>query len=1104
MLRRPAVPRTVRLTDDPTWYKDAIIYELRTRSFFDSNDDGIGDFRGLASKLDYLLDLGVTALWLLPFYPSPGRDDGYDIADYQNVHPDVGTLADFEYFLAEAHRRGLRVITELVLNHTSDEHPWFQRARRAPAGSPERDFYVWSDTPDRYRDARIIFKDFEPSNWSWDRIAGAYYWHRFYNHQPDLNFENPAVQEALLGAVDFWLAKGVDGLRLDAVPYLYEEDGTNCENLHKTHVFLKKLRAHVDAKFANRMLLAEANQWPEDAAAYFGNGDECHMNFHFPLMPRMFMAIHMEDRLPLVDIFAQTPEVHPSCQWALFLRNHDELTLEMVTDEERDYMYRAYAHQTAMRINLGIRRRLAPLVGNSRRKIELLTGLLLSLPGTPVLYYGDEIGMGDNVYLGDRNGVRTPMQWSMDRNAGFSRANPQRLILPVVIDPEYHYESLNVENQQGNPTSLLWWTKRLVALRKRFPAFGRGSIEFLSPANPRVLAYVRSYEGKSVLVVANLSRFSQYAELELAKHKGATPIELFGKMRFPVIGTGPYVVTLGPHGFYWFVLEEPGADRERASLLPSAGPIECSSIDALVMGDERSSLDEVLRSFLDGRPWMQRRDRSVLSAHVEDAFRLAAPGLDLFLVTVRADYSDGDSDLCALPVAFVTEAVGVTPGGILAHLETKQPAARGVLVDALEEPVAARAILGALMTDGRVAGSDYELVVSTAGGAHPAPSDLAPDPKKIGRERDDTVLRYGDRFTLKVLRHVLEGPRPELEIGRFLTSRGSDLAPALLGAVELRAAGVPGMTVAVVQSFVPNIGTAWEYTTQELGRYYDRVLARPASEAPPPPPPAGSPLGLIDAEPPQAIAEMMGSYRDTAAQLGRRVAELHLALASNQDPAFAPEPYSVLVMRSKYQGLRTLAGKVLRLLRERLSTLSTPARADAERLLSRESDVIRWFEQLLKVKIDATRTRIHGNLHLGHVLYTGKNFVMTDFDGMKEMTLAERRRKRTPLVDVTSLVRSFDFAALKVLRDPARVRESDFTAATPWAYHWASWVSAAYLRAYLEGVSGSPIVPSDRAHVAVLFDAFAMQRELHQLRGLLEDHSDAVGVSLLGLLRMLG
>ncbi|MGH9361513.1 MAG: maltose alpha-D-glucosyltransferase, partial [Thermoanaerobaculia bacterium] len=542
--------------DDPLWYKDAVIYQIHVRAFADSDADGMGDFAGLTSKLDYLQSLGVTALWLLPFYPSPWRDDGYDIADYTSVHPAYGTLKDFRAFLREAKKRGLRVITELVINHTSDQHPWFQRARRAPPGSPAREFYVWSDTPERYQEARIIFKDFEASNWSWDAVARAYFWHRFYSHQPDLNFENERVHKAVLQALDFWMEMGVDGLRLDAIPYLYEAEGTNCENLPQTHQFLKKLRAHVDTRFRNRMLLAEANQWPEDAIAYFGDGDECHMAFHFPVMPRLYMAVRMEDRFPILDILEQTPPIPESCQWAIFLRNHDELTLEMVTDEDRDYMYRVYAQDPRARINLGIRRRLAPLLGNDRRRIELMNGLLFSLPGSPVVYYGDEIGMGDNFYLGDRNGVRTPMQWSADRNAGFSRANPQKLFLPVIIDPEYHYESVNVEAQQGNPHSLLWWMRRLMALRKRYRAFSRGTLEFLHPANHRVLAFVRRHQEERILVVANLSRFAQHAELDLGAFRGALPVELFGRNRFPEIGRRPYPLTLGPHNFYWFALEQ--------------------------------------------------------------------------------------------------------------------------------------------------------------------------------------------------------------------------------------------------------------------------------------------------------------------------------------------------------------------------------------------------------------------------------------------------------------------------------------------------------------------------------------------------------------------
>ncbi|MFS8830042.1 maltose alpha-D-glucosyltransferase, partial [Synechococcus sp. R8-2] len=576
MIRAPLRSLISPLTHDPLWYKDAIIYELPARAFFDSDGDGVGDFQGLTEKLDYLQELGITAVWLLPFFPSPLKDDGYDVSDFTSVHPDLGTLEDFKIFLEAAHKRGIRVIIELILNHTSDQHPWFQRARRAAPGTPERDFYVWSDTPEKYKEARIIFQDFEASNWTWDSVAKAYYWHRFYSHQPDLNYDNPAVQKAMFEVVDFWLSLGVDGMRLDAVPYLYEREGTTCESLPETHAFLKALRRHIDQRYPGRMLLAEANQWPEDAVAYFGDGDECHMEFHFPLMPRLFMAIQMEDRFPIIDILQQTPPIPETCQWALFLRNHDELTLEMVTDEERDYMYQVYAKDPNARVNLGIRRRLAPLLGNSRRRIELMNSLLFSLPGTPVIYYGDEIGMGDNIYLGDRNSVRTPMQWSADRNAGFSRANPQKLYLPIVIDAEYHYEAVNVEAQRNNPHSLWWTMKRLIAVRKRFQAFGRGSFELLHPENRKVLAFVRAYRGERILVVANLSRYAQWVGLDLSPWEGLIPVEIFGHTEFPPIGRLPYFLTLGPHSFYWFSLEpktetihlSPSKAEEQERLVP--------------------------------------------------------------------------------------------------------------------------------------------------------------------------------------------------------------------------------------------------------------------------------------------------------------------------------------------------------------------------------------------------------------------------------------------------------------------------------------------------------------------------------------------------------
>src|SRR5690606_24067576 len=600
--------------NDPLWYKDAIIYQVHVKSFYDSNNDGIGDFPGLIEKLDYIADLGVNTIWLLPFYPSPRRDDGYDIAEYRAVHPDYGKLADVRRFIAEAHRRGLRVITELVTNHTSDQHPWFQRARRAKKGSKARDYYVWSDSDEKYAGTRIIFIDSEKSNWTWDAVAGQYFWHRFYSHQPDLNFDNPKVLEAVLGVMRFWLDMGVDGQRLDAIPYLIERDGTSSENLPETHAVLKRIRAELDARCPDRLLLAEANQWPEDTRPYFGEDDECHMAFHFPLMPRMYMAIAQEDRFPITDILRQTPEIPANCQWAVFLRNHDELTLEMVTDDERDYLWNYYAADHRARINLGIRRRLGPLVERDRRRVELLNSLLLSMPGTPVLYYGDEIGMGDNIYLGDRDGVRTPMQWSMDRNGGFSRADPARLVLPPIMDPLYGYHTINVEAQSRDAHSLLNWMRRMLVVRKQQKAFGRGSLKMLAPSNRRILAYLREYRGEdgreeSILCVANLSRAAQAVELELAAYDGRVPVEMIGGASFPPIGEMTYLLTLPPYGFYWFYLADASqmpswhvAPVERMPELPTL--VIKRDLQELLRAQGRGVLEnDVLATYLGKRRW---------------------------------------------------------------------------------------------------------------------------------------------------------------------------------------------------------------------------------------------------------------------------------------------------------------------------------------------------------------------------------------------------------------------------------------------------------------------------------------------------------------------
>jgi maltose alpha-D-glucosyltransferase / alpha-amylase len=723
-------------SEDALWYKDAIIYEAHVRAFFDSNADGMGDFRGLADKLDYLEDLGITALWLLPFYPSPWKDDGYDIADYARIHPAYGTMRDFRDFLREAHRRGLRIITELVINHTSDQHAWFQRARRSAPDSAIRDFYVWSDTPEKYKDARIIFKDFEASNWAWDPVAHQYYWHRFFSHQPDLNFDNPAVHQAVFRTMDFWFKMGIDGMRLDAIPYLYEREGTNCENLPETHVFLKQLRKHIESRFPDRMLLAEANQWPEETVPYFGDGDECHMAFHFPVMPRLYMAIRMEDRFPIIDILKQTPPIPANCQWATFLRNHDELTLEMVTEEERDYMYRVYARDPKARINLGIRRRLAPLLGNDRRTIELMNGLLFSLPGTPVLYYGDEIGMGDNIYLGDRNGVRTPMQWSGDRNAGFSRANPQQLYLPAIIDPEYHFGTVNVEAQQANPNSLLWWMKRVIALRKRYHAFGRGRIEFLYPDNRKVLAFLRRFEDEEILVVANLSRLVQYVELDLKDFKGSVPIELMGSTEFPALGDAPMFLTLGPHAFYWFSLEPVGTTKPIRVAQAHPQTLVVTSLSDLLRGGQRSALERVLREHLVRQRWFRGKARKPRFASIVEAIPFTDEANGPQLTFVRVEYAEGDPETYVLPL-LLTDKPASDALRVICGVQIRGESHTRCLTDAMGDAEFARMLLEQIASKRRLNGEDGTLQGMTTG----AFRDLTADSPARANQYLDRIRR---------------------------------------------------------------------------------------------------------------------------------------------------------------------------------------------------------------------------------------------------------------------------------------------------------------------------------------------------------------------------
>jgi maltose alpha-D-glucosyltransferase/alpha-amylase len=1103
--------------DDPLWYKDAIIYELHVRAFHDSDGDGFGDFRGLTQKLDYLVDLGVTAVWLLPFYPSPLKDDGYDIADYTSIHPRYGRLADFKEFLEEAHKRELRVITELVINHTSDQHPWFQRARRSPPGSPERDFYVWSDTPEKYKDARIIFKDFEPSNWSWDPVAKSYYWHRFYSHQPDLNFDNQAVWQALFPILDFWMGMGVDGMRLDAIPYLFEREGTNCENLPETHEFLKALRRHMDSRHPGKMFLAEANQWPEDAAAYFGNGDECHMAFHFPVMPRLFMALHQEDRFPILDILSQTPAIPDNCQWCMFLRNHDELTLEMVTDEERDYMYRAYAEDRTARINLGIRHRLGPLLKNDRRRIELMKALLFSLPGTPVLYYGDEIGMGDNIYLGDRNGVRTPMQWSSDRNAGFSRANPQRLYLPVIIDPEYHYEAFNVEAQQNNPSSLLWWMKRLIALRKRFKAFGRGTIEFLRPANPKVLAFIRRYRDERVLVVANLSRFVQHVEIDLREFRGLAPVELYGRSAFPPISDAPYPIMLGPHGFCWFSLEvretQPLEIADKPVLIDV--PTTPRSWPALLREENRDELEALLPAYIENRQFFDR-DTRISAAHCEEIVTMNADGVSVWMLFVRVEQTSGLHETINLPVALVAEdqvdSLLAPLGSVgLVRVGGEQP---GIIADALALPQCCWAIVKAIAgSRARLIGTG-ELVATTLPTSHSIETAFD-DGKPMLRQSDhgNLCVFFGERLVLKAFRRLEGGTSPALETGRFLTERGFAHVPPLLGYVEYhRRGGEPG-TLAVLHSRVPAQSDALQLTLDQLSSFFERVAALSREQAPPVP----EILPLIGATEnegaPVPWRDLIGGFLDIARLMGERTADLHRALASESvDPAFSPEPFGRLYQRSIYQSMRNLTGRTMTRLDRAAWSVPKLIRPLATRLLESQNALLQRFRTVLDSSIGGYRIRCHGSYHLERLLWTGRDFAIIHFEGDLTRALGERRIKRSPLRDVAAMVRSFDYAVQGMLlglagsrgRAPGVIRPEDRQVLQPWAGVWHNRVAREFIASYLTHMRDAGILPPTVEQCRNLLELFLLEHALHETEFELLHRPEWVGIPIAGALRNLG
>jgi maltose alpha-D-glucosyltransferase / alpha-amylase len=1084
----------------PLWFKEAIIYQLHIKTFCDANNDGIGDFQGLLSKLDYLKNLGVTAIWLLPFYPSPLKDDGYDIADYFTVNPSYGTLDDFKQFMDAAHQIGLRVITELVLNHTSDQHLWFQKSRRATPGDPWREYYVWSDDPTKYNEARIIFKDYEVSNWTYDAIAKSYFWHRFFSHQPDLNYDNPDVKAAAFKVLDFWLDLGVDGLRLDAVPYLIEREGTSCENLPETHGILQELRARIDAKYTDRMLLAEANQWPEDAVAYFGTGNECHMCFNFPLMPRMFMSLHMEDRYPIVDILEQTPAIPENCQWAIFLRNHDELTLEMVTEEERDYMYRVYARDSRARINLGIRRRLAPLLGNNRRKLELIHSMLFSLPGSPILYYGDEIGMGDNIYLGDRNGVRTPMQWSSDKNAGFSRAHPHSLFLPVNIDPEFHYEAINVEVQETNLSSFLWWMRRVIAIRKRFPAFGHGDFQLLTPTNNKVLAFTRTYETQTILVVVNLSRFSQAVDLDLPNWTGWVPEDTFGHGRFPVIRDGKYPITLGAHTSYWLLLTPPEvsgvADHER--LLP----VTQFNGDPAWWWTPAGSrfVDRELAAYIRNTRWFRSKTRAVLSISLLDVVSFPGEGLGQLLI-VAFNYAEGAREMYALPVRVVS-------GEEARNIEVEYPAtviARMVeegdlLVDSISSQAVQRVFLNLISEARSLPGRSGRLVSTRS--TH-LPETLKDGPPQTSRflkvEQSNSSVIYEDKIYLKLFRKLEEGINPDLELTKQLSENcGFFNVPTYLGDIQYVAPGQEPASLIMIQSFTPNEQDGWSRTLAAVGRYFERLLEDPQL-------PAAPSVGLWDEIPQSFLTSIEGVYFESVRLLGERTAQMHLALAQDtESPNFAPEPFSLQHQRSVFQSIRSETKLTFALLTRTFNTLDEYAKGLAEKVLQHANQLGSLHDYLLHDPIDTKKIRIHGDYHLGQLLFTGKDFVILDFEGEPARPIGERRLKRSALIDVAGMLRSFNFAAYHGLLGSRTVRPVDQPTLETYADLWSTAASQVFLKAYLAKAANASFIPKDPEDFRLLLRSFLILKALYELRYELNNRPKWVAIPLRGILSLIG
>ncbi len=1122
---------------NPLWYKDAIIYFLNVKSFFDANNDGSGDFAGLMEKLDYLEDLGVNCLSLMPFFDSPFKDDGYDIADYRKIHPDFGTLEQFQKLLDEAHKRGMRVVFDFILNHTSTRHEWFQRARKSDPLSTERNFYLWSDNPEKFSEAEVLFKDYEASNWTWDNEAKAYYFHRFFSHQADLNYDNDAVREELRLIIDYWFAMGVDGVVLRAVSLLYKKEGTNCENLPETHQFLKRLRRYMNDTYPDKILIADTNQWPEDAASYFGDGDECHMNYHFPLMPRLYMALQTEDSYPIVDIMEQTPPVTESSQWALFLRNHDDLTLSMVTEEERDYMYKMFAQDHGARVNEGIRRRLAPLLGNDRRKIELLNSLLFSLPGTPVIYYGDDLGMGDNIYLGDRNGIRTPMQWNADRNAGFSAANPQKLFLPVIRDPAYRYESVNVEVQSKNTASLLWWMKNIIAMRKRLRALSHGDVRFLDSGNGKVLSFVRSYNGESVLVVANLSKYSQAAQLKLKQFAGTQPVEIFSQNKFFEITEQPYGVTLAPYSYYWFLLEENDEYVEKPVVREILQNIE-SEVEWEQFFDHYSSkrkfLKQALPNYMKACRWFSGKSRSVVSIEIDRYPAILCPptpiggamattpelsrgvtdgvtsppsgaGGLVFFCQIDLRYTDGLPETYSLPIAFVSDPAAIvqyiknTPAAVICYFKT--PTKEGILIDALFEENFRSQIFMNIKNDVSVPTTEGVLRFESGSVLHETPLTHL-ESEILKAEQSNTSVIYNDQFFFKIYRKLDTDINPDLELVRFLSEKTNfKNAPQYGGGIEFYDTNSKTIIIlGLLQNKIPNQGEAWTSTLSALTTYYEKVMEK-VEKTEKPPALVRKPRMYFE-DVPSKVQKMIGSVTyERVTLLARRTAEMHLGLSQEvENEDFRAERFTQNYQRSIYSGHRKLLTEKFNALQQRLPKLPEHIRLEAEQVLALHDDIMEAFAEIYAEKIEASKTRIHGDYHLGQVLFNGKDYYIIDFEGEPMHSISERRLKKTPFKDVAGMMRSFHYAAYGQLALNQNYRKEDLPFLEEWALQWYHYVSQFYLTAYLDRCGDANFMPPDEASKQTLLRTYMLEKAIYEVGYEMNARPDWLRVPIRGVL----